>query len=92
MSNTDAHGATAENGGGPQPPTPVTIAFVLYPGFTALDIIGPFQALAYVPGHEAVFVAAQPGPVTDDTGLYRSKTRHVLPDLRVRGGSVRPSV
>jgi putative intracellular protease/amidase len=46
----------------------VTIAFVLYPGFTALDIIGPFEVLAFVPGHDAVFVAAEPGPVTDDTG------------------------
>ena len=44
-----------------QPPKPVTIAFVLYPGFTALDIIGPFEVLAFVPGHEAVFVAAEPG-------------------------------
>ena len=85
MSNADAPSASAANSGAEQPPKPVQIAFVLYPGFTALDIIGPFQVLAYVPGHEAVFVAAQPGPVTDDTGLYRSKTRHVLPDLRVRG-------
>jgi putative intracellular protease/amidase len=66
MSNTDANGAAAANEG--QQPKPVTIAFVLYPGFTALDIIGPFQVLAYVPGHEAVFVAAEAGPVTDDTG------------------------
>src|SRR6266516_7480354 len=50
------------------PGSPVKIALVLYPGFTALDIIGPFQVLAYIPGHEAVFVSAQPGPVTDDTG------------------------
>ena len=56
----------------------MTIAFVLYPGFTALDIIGPFQVLAYVPGHEAVFAAAQPGPVTDDTGRcqFIASTRH----------------
>ena len=59
MPNANAHGAAATNGG-QQPPKPVTIAFVLYPGFTALDIIGPFQVLASVPGHEAVFVAAEP--------------------------------
>ena len=68
MSDTEEHGPTATNGDGQQPPKPVTIAFVLYPGFTALDIIGPFEVLAFVPGHEAVFVAAEPGPVTDDTG------------------------
>jgi transcriptional regulator GlxA family with amidase domain len=46
----------------------VQIAFVLYPGFTALDLIGPFQVLADVPGHEVVLVAEQAGPVPDHTG------------------------
>ena len=67
MSDTEEHGPTATNGDGQQRPKPVTIAFVLYPGFTALDIIGPFEVLAFVPGHDAVFVAAEPGPVTDDS-------------------------
>ena len=44
------------------------IALVLYPGFTALDIIGPFQVLADVPGLDVVFVAAEAGPVVDHTG------------------------
>jgi transcriptional regulator GlxA family with amidase domain len=44
------------------------IALALYPKFTALDIIGPFQALADVPGHEVEFVAGQAGPVVDHTG------------------------
>ena len=44
------------------------IAFVLYEHFTALDIIGPFQTLADVPGVEAVFVAERVGPVRDHTG------------------------
>lgn len=44
------------------------IALALYPGFTALDIIGPFQTFADVPGLECVFVAAEAGPVTDHTG------------------------
>jgi hypothetical protein len=46
----------------------VKIALVLYPRFTGLDIIGPFQVLASVPGHDTVFVAADAGPVTDGTG------------------------
>jgi hypothetical protein len=46
----------------------VKIALVLYPRFTGLDIIGPFQVLASVPGHDSVFVAADAGPVTDGTG------------------------
>jgi putative intracellular protease/amidase len=93
MSSTDAHGGTSENGGGQQQPKPVTIAFVLYPGFTALDIIGPFQVLAYIPGHEAVFVAAEAGPVTDDTGrcqLIASTSLDELtaPDVLIIGGSL----
>lgn len=44
------------------------IAFVLYDRFTALDIVGPFQALADLPGVEPVFVAARRGPVPDHTG------------------------
>lgn len=43
------------------------IALALYPKFTALDIIGPFQALADVPGHEVEFVAGETGPVVDHT-------------------------
>jgi transcriptional regulator GlxA family with amidase domain len=44
------------------------IALALYPGFTALDIIGPFQTLADVPGHDVLFVAGDAGPVIDHTG------------------------
>ena len=44
------------------------IAFVLYPKFTALDIVGPFQTLVDVPGVEACFVAERVGPVLDHTG------------------------
>ena len=44
------------------------IAFVLYDRFTALDIIGPFNVLAYVPGVEARFVAETLEPVTADVG------------------------
>jgi transcriptional regulator GlxA family with amidase domain len=44
------------------------IALALYPSFTMLDIIGPFQVLVDVPGNDVVFVAAEPGPVLDHTG------------------------
>jgi transcriptional regulator GlxA family with amidase domain len=44
------------------------IALALYPGFTALDIIGPFQVLADVPGNDVIFVAGEAGPVIDHTG------------------------
>jgi len=92
MSDADQHAPAAANGG-QQPPKPVKIAFVLYPGFTALDIIGPFEVLAFVPGHEAVFVAAEPGPVTDDTGRCQliastSLDQMTAPDVVVIGGTL----
>jgi transcriptional regulator GlxA family with amidase domain len=46
----------------------VQIALALYPNFTMLDIIGPFQVFADVPGNDVVFVAAEVGPVVDHTG------------------------
>jgi transcriptional regulator GlxA family with amidase domain len=44
------------------------VALALYPNFTMLDIIGPFQVLADVPGYDVMFVAAEAGPVVDHTG------------------------
>lgn len=42
------------------------VAFLLYPGFTALDMVGPFEVLAFVPGVETVLVADRPGPVVSE--------------------------
>jgi len=44
------------------------VAIALYPRFTALDAVGPYTVLGLVPGITATFVAAGPGPVTDDLG------------------------
>ncbi len=43
------------------------IAYLLYPRFTALDIIGPHDVLDNVPGAESVFVAEEAGPVRNDS-------------------------
>lgn len=40
-------------------------AMLLYPGFTALDAIGPYEAIGNLPGYEFVFVAEQAGPVSN---------------------------
>jgi transcriptional regulator GlxA family with amidase domain len=47
-----------------------SVALVLYPGFTALDIVGPFQTLAGVPALDVFFVAEVAGEVVDDTGRF----------------------
>lgn len=46
----------------------ITVGLVLYPQFTALDIVGPFQTLVDVPGLDVFFVAANKGPVIDHSG------------------------
>jgi transcriptional regulator GlxA family with amidase domain len=45
-----------------------TVGLVLYPQFTALDIIGPFQTLVDVPGLDVFFVAAEKGLIVDHSG------------------------
>ncbi|WP_113699266.1 DJ-1/PfpI family protein [Nonomuraea lactucae] len=44
------------------------VAMPLYEKFTALDVVGPYTALAFAPGWKVTFVAGQRGPVTDDQG------------------------
>src|SRR4051812_40666836 len=42
------------------------IAILLYPGFTSLDVIGPYEVLARLPETEVIFVAEEPGLITND--------------------------
>lgn len=44
------------------------VAFLLYPGFTALDAVGPCEVLARIPGAKISFVAKEQGPVRTDMG------------------------
>lgn len=45
------------------------IAIVVYPGFTALDFIGPYEVLRNLPDAEVRFVWHEPGPITADSGV-----------------------
>lgn len=45
------------------------IAIGLYPGFTALDWVGPYQVLANLPDARVVLCAAEHGTVDDDNNL-----------------------
>lgn len=49
----------------------MNIAFLLYPGFTALDIVGPFDVLSRLPGADAAFVAKETGPVPNDNDILQ---------------------
>jgi len=48
---------------------PVRIAMVLYPGMTALDLVGPQALLAGLAPGQLHLVAESAGPVASDTGL-----------------------
>jgi transcriptional regulator GlxA family with amidase domain len=58
-----------------------TVGLVLYPRFTALDIVGPFQTLVDVPGLDVFFVAAQKGPVVDHTGKLTLEATHSFDEI-----------
>ena len=45
------------------------IAIPIYPAFTALDAIGPYEVLHRFPSMEVVFVGAERGTVRTDTGF-----------------------
>ncbi|GAA4984099.1 DJ-1/PfpI family protein [Kitasatospora paranensis] len=44
------------------------IAILLYDRFTALDVVGPYEILARMPGSEVVLTALRRGPVRGDLG------------------------
>jgi transcriptional regulator GlxA family with amidase domain len=77
--------------------TPMTqIAIVAYPGFTALDMIGPYEVLRNLPDAEVRFVWHEAGPITADSGVLVIGATHSLtetpsPDvILVPGGPSTP--
>lgn len=59
------------------------IAFLLYPRFTALDIVGPYDVLSRLPFAESWFVAGETGPVANDNQrlqLVAEKTLEEVPN------------
>ena len=57
------------------------IAIGLYPRFTALDAVGPYQVLSNVPGAEVVICAERTGRLDDDNGLLRFDIEHTFADV-----------
>jgi transcriptional regulator GlxA family with amidase domain len=57
------------------------IAIGLYPEFTSLDAIGPYQVLTQVPGVEVVLCAAQTGRLSDDNDLLHLDVEHTFDEI-----------
>jgi transcriptional regulator GlxA family with amidase domain len=70
------------------------IAYVVYPDFTALDLVGPYEVISRWPEVDIHFVASAAGPVRTDRGLtvIPTDTTESLtdPDLVVVPGSGNP--
>ena len=49
---------------------------MVYPGFTALDFIGPYEVLRNLPDAEVRFVWHEPGPITADSGVLLVGATH----------------
>ncbi|MFY1702913.1 DJ-1/PfpI family protein [Micromonospora sp. WMMA1923] len=67
------------------------IAIVVYPRFTALDVLGPYEVLGRLPDTEVVFVAEHAGPVGNDLGSLTIDVGATIsdvptPDLVLVGG------
>ncbi|HTS50294.1 MAG TPA: DJ-1/PfpI family protein [Bryobacteraceae bacterium] len=78
----------------PMPAKPEEIAMLIYPGMTALDLIGPQQVFGYLMGCNVHLVAKTMDVVTSDTGvpIKPTKTFAECPDavdiLFVPGGGI----
>ena len=57
------------------------IAVPLYPRFTALDAVGPYEVLSRLPGARVRFIAHEPGPVTTDNGMLQLVAEAALQDV-----------
>ena len=57
------------------------IALGLYQGFTALDAIGPYEILAYLPGAEVVICAHEAGLVDDHNDLVHLRVDSTFADV-----------
>lgn len=70
------------------------IAYVLYPDFTALDLVGPYEVISRWPDADVHFVSTSLDPVRADVGLtvVPTDTTETLtdPDLIVVPGSGNP--
>lgn len=67
------------------------VAVLLYPGVTALDAIGPYEVLRFMPDTTIRFVAVHAGPVVTDSGVLALSATHTLaetpnPDIVVVPG------
>ncbi len=60
----------------------VQIAFLIYEGLTALDIVGPYEVFNQIPNVDVRFAAKKPGSIRVDSGAFAIGVDHGLADVR----------
>ena len=75
----------------------INVVIPIFPGFTALDAIGPFEVLQLLPGVTVTFAAAEPGVVRTKSGAVGLHADVALADVTSAdilvfpgGGGTRP--
>ena len=66
------------------------IAILLYDGLTALDVVGPYEALNRVPGVEIRLCSKTPGIHRTESGTLGLIADHRLSDMKVADALVIP--
>ena len=57
------------------------IAIPLFPGFMPLDVVGPYDVLRFLPNHEVVFVATDPGVIGGADGGFGLQAQATPDDI-----------
>lgn len=57
------------------------IAIAVFPGFTALDAVGPYQVFRYLPGADVVVCAQRAGVVPDGSETLRLDVVHTFDEV-----------
>ena len=74
------------------------IAIALYPEFTSLDAVGPYQVLQFLPDVDLRLCAAAPGLLADEGGMLHVEIEHTFEDVPrpdvvvVPGGTITRSI
>eukprot|EP00668_Euglena_longa_P032361 GGOE01041677.1.p1 GENE.GGOE01041677.1~~GGOE01041677.1.p1 ORF type:complete len:233 (-),score=68.17 GGOE01041677.1:273-947(-) len=58
--------------------TPVLVVVVLFPGYEPLDVVGPINVFANVPGITIRYAAAEAGPIAASKGALEVIASHTL--------------
>jgi len=60
----------------------MNIAILIYPGVTALDVVGPYEVLNAVPDARIQFVWKEKGPVVSDGGVLAIGATHTFDSVK----------